>query len=89
MEPSFGSVAYLWGECPWNEFGAFQYVGGFLGYMLVALYVRKFVPAFSWKKTLALCAPLFAAGLAIMAGGFYLRGGSCGSLEHHCHYLYK
>ena len=73
IEPPFGSVAYLWGECPWNEFGSFQYVGGFLGYMLIALYIRKFVPVFPWKKTLAVCVPLFAISLAIMAGGFYLR----------------
>ena len=86
VEPSFGSVAYLWGECPWNEFGVFQYVGGFLGYMLVALYVRKFVPAFSWKKTLAFCVPLFAAGLAIMAGGFYLRIPGGGAYPVHAPY---
>ena len=73
VEPSFGSVAYLWGECPWNEFGAFQYVGGFFGYMLISLYIRKFVPELSWRRTLAFCVPLFAAGLAVMAGGFYLR----------------
>ena len=72
-DPSFGSVAYLWGECPWNEFGAFQYVSGFFGYMLIALYFRKFVPELSWRKTLAVALPLFAAGFAIMAGGFYFR----------------
>jgi surface polysaccharide O-acyltransferase-like enzyme len=73
VEPSFGEVAYLWGECPWNGFGAFQYVGGFFGYMLMALYIRRFVPEFSWRKTLAFALPLFASGLAVMAGGFYLR----------------
>ena len=73
VEPSFGSVAYLWGECPWNEFGAFEYVGGFFGYMLISLYIRKFVSVYSWKKTLAFSVPLFTIALAIMAGGFYLR----------------
>jgi surface polysaccharide O-acyltransferase-like enzyme len=73
VEPSFGSVAYLWGECQWNEFGAFQYVGGFFGYMLISLYIRKFVPVFSWKKTIAIADLLFSVGLAVMASGFYLR----------------
>ena len=45
----------------------------FFGYMLISLYARKFVPVSSLKKTLAFCVPLFVAGLAIMAGGFYLR----------------
>ncbi len=72
-DPSFGSVAYLWGECPWNEFGAFQYVSGFFGYMLIALYFRKFVGDLSWTKTLTVALPLFAAGFAIMVGGFYFR----------------
>lgn len=73
VEPSFGPIAYLWGECPWNEFGAFQYVSGFFGYMLISLYIRKFANEFSWKKTLAFSVPLFAVAMAIMAGGFYLR----------------
>lgn len=72
-EPSFGSVAYLFGECPWNEFGMFQYVAGFFGYMLIALYFRRFIPVFSWAKTLAVSLPLFAIGFSVMAGGFYLR----------------
>lgn len=72
-EPSFGSIAYLWGECPWNEFGAFQYVSGFFGYMLIALYFRKFMPQLSWAKTLVFAMPLFAAGFIVMTSGFYFR----------------
>lgn len=77
-EPSFGAVPFLWGECPWNGFGAFHYVSGFFGYMLIAFYIRKFVPALSWAKTLSLSVPLFVVGMAIMAGGFYflIPGGS-------------
>ena len=86
VEPSFGSVADLWGECPWNEFGAFQYVGGFLGYMLIAFYIRKFVPVVPWRKTLAVCVPLFALGLAVMAGGFYLRIPGGGAYPVHAPY---
>ena len=84
VEPSFGPVAFLWGECPWNEFGAFQYVSGFSGYMFIALYLRK--SEFSWKKTLAWAVPLFAVGLAIMASGFYLRIPGGGEYPVHAPY---
>ena len=36
-DPSFGAVPYLYGECPWNMFGMFHYVSGFIGYMLLGL----------------------------------------------------
>jgi hypothetical protein len=72
-EPSFGAVPFLWGECAWNEFGAFQYVSGFFGYMLIALYFRRFVSAFSWTKTLSSALPLYLAGVAVMSLGFYFR----------------
>lgn len=85
-DPSFGSVAYLFGECPWNEFGAFQYVAGFFGYMLIALYLRRFVPAYSWAKTLAVSLPLFLAGFSVMAGGFYLRMPGGGQYPIHAPY---
>lgn len=71
--PAFGSVAYLWGECAWNEFGAFQYVSGFFGYMLLALYFRKFGKVISFAKSLLVATPIFAVGLAIMSTGFYFR----------------
>ena len=41
-EPSFGAVPYLYGECPWNMFGSFHYVSGFIGYMLLGFWFRKF-----------------------------------------------
>ena len=72
-DPSFGAVPYLWGECPWNAFGMFQYVSGFFGYLLIGFYFRKFVPEFSWRKTLAWAIPLWVFGMAVMAGGFYFR----------------
>lgn len=34
----------LWGEASWNPFGLFYYVSGFLGYLLLGLYIRRFVP---------------------------------------------
>ena len=72
-EPMFGAVPYLWGECPWNHFGALYYVSGFFGYLLLGLYFRRFVPELSWRRTLALAVPLWIVGMAIVGGVFYAR----------------
>ena len=71
--PSFGAIPYLYGECPWNGFGAFHYVSGFVGYMLLGLYFRRFASNFSWRRTLAFALPFLAIGWTIVAGGFYFR----------------
>ena len=34
----------LWGEASWNPFGLFYYVSGFVGYLLLGVYVKRFVP---------------------------------------------
>ena len=43
----------LWGEASWNTYGVFYYLSGFVGYLLLGLYFRKFVGKLSWGKTLA------------------------------------
>lgn len=63
----------LWGEASWNSYGTFYYISGFVGYLLLGLYFRRFVKPLSWTKTLAIALPLFAAGFAIGAHGFYSR----------------
>ena len=63
----------LWGEASWNNYGTFYYISGFIGYLLLGLYFRKFVKPLSWAKTLAIALPLFAAGFFIGAHGFYTR----------------
>ena len=60
----------LWGEASWNSYGLFYYLSGFIGYLLLGLYFRKFVGAMSWKKALGIAVPLFIAGFAICSGGF-------------------
>ena len=71
--PSFGAVPYLYGECPWNMFGMFHYVSGFIGYMLLGFWFRRFAPEFSWRRTFAVAVPLGLVGAAIVGGGFYFR----------------
>lgn len=63
----------LWGEASWNGYGTFYYISGFVGYMLLGLYFRKFVGELSWKKTLAIAIPAYLAGFAISFGGFLRR----------------
>ncbi len=72
-EPIFGAVPFLYGECPWNAFGTFQYVSGFFGYALLGLWFRRFAPMWSWRKTLMRAVPLWGIGYAIVALGFWFR----------------
>lgn len=71
--PSFGAVPFLYGECPWNPFGAFQYVSGYFGYLLLGFWFRKFAPELNWRRTLAIALPLLVVGWAVIAGFFYFR----------------
>ena len=63
----------LWGEASWNGYGTFYYTSGFIGYLLLGLYFRKFVGELSWKKTLAIAIPSYLTGFAISFGGFLRR----------------
>ena len=69
--PPFGAVPYLYGECPWNMFGSFHYVSGFIGYMLLGLWFRKFAVERGWGRTLARALPLWIAGVAILGIPFF------------------
>jgi Uncharacterized protein conserved in bacteria len=60
----------LWGEASWNTYGLFYYLSGFIGYLLLGLYFRKFVGRISWGKTLAIAIPAFLVGFVICSGGF-------------------
>ena len=63
----------LWGEASWNAYGVFYYLSGFVGYMLLGLYFRRFAGEWSWKKTLAIGLPTFIGGFAICCSGFLGR----------------
>lgn len=74
--PSFGALPYLWGEAPWNHFGAFHYVSGFIGYLLIGLWFRRFAPPLDWRRTLCAAIPLWLAGAATMGIPFYRFAGA-------------
>lgn len=63
----------LWGEASWNGYGLFYYMSGFIGYLLLGLYFRKFVGEMSWRKTLSVALPCWIAGFAITFFGFLRR----------------
>jgi surface polysaccharide O-acyltransferase-like enzyme len=63
----------LWGETSWNSYGIFYYISGFVGYLFLGLYLRKFVGELSWGKTLAIAIPSYLAGFVVLFGGFLRR----------------
>ncbi len=74
LRPAAGAVTgspALWGECPWNEFGTFYYVSGFIGFIVLGHYFRKYACEISWTKTLAVAIPFWLIGYAVTAGGFW------------------
>lgn len=68
---NYGSMG-LFGECYWNAFGIFYYFSGFLGFAVLAYYLKRFPLNWSWKRTLSVTIPLFLVGYAITALGFIL-----------------
>lgn len=52
----------LMGKCSWNDYPAFYYFSGYLGYMLLGCYFRRFYDI-SIARTLAWAVPCFVAGL--------------------------
>lgn len=67
LRPITGS---LWGEVFWNDFHALYYFSGYLGYVVLAHYIRTYID-WSMKKTAAVAVPLILAGYVLTAGLFY------------------
>lgn len=60
----------LFGECDWNVYGTFYYISGFIGYLILAYYLKKYPLNWNWKKMTAICTPMFAVGYAITSVGY-------------------
>ena len=67
----------LWGEASWNPFGLFYYVSGFAGYMLLGLFIKRFVPG--GRLTRVLGWTLFLLGFILTCFGFLKRIVASGS----------
>ena len=65
----FGDV---FGECWWNPYPLFYYVSGYVGYVVMAHYIRKYLD-WSTKKTLYIAMPCFLVGYLFCIGSFYTR----------------
>lgn len=61
----------LWGEASWNPFGTFYYVSGFIGFLLVGLYLRRFLVSSRWTRLLGWT--LFLLGFLAMVSGLLSR----------------
>lgn len=61
---NFGNYGIL-GVCDWNTQGTFYYFAGYMGYMVLAYYLRKYPLNWNWKVTLVFTSILFLAGFAI------------------------
>lgn len=70
-EGNYGSMGLL-GVCEWNPYGMFYYFSGFLGYVVLAYYLKRFPLSWNMAKTLKVAIPVFLLGYAITAGGFIL-----------------
>lgn len=70
--PSFAKYP-LWGECSWNAYGIFYYFSGFIGYILLGLYLRRFVGELSWSKTFLYGFIPWILGFCISFFGFMFR----------------
>lgn len=68
---NYGNMGLL-GVCDWNVYGTFHYVSGFIGYIILGYYLRRFPLQWSAKKTVAICLPMFLVGYAITSCGYLI-----------------
>lgn len=60
-EGVFGNYG-IWGECDWNPYGTFYYLSGFIGYLILAYYLKKWPVEWSSAKMWGVFVPLFVIG---------------------------
>lgn len=63
----------LWGECFWNGFSMFWYCSGYLGYLVLAHYIRVHLK-WQTKRRLIIGTICFLTGAAFTAWSFWLKG---------------
>lgn len=64
--------AEVWGECFWNGFGTLWYVSGYLGYLVLAHYIRVHL-TWNHSKRLRIGAFCYLVGSAFTAWAFWWR----------------
>lgn len=68
---NYGNMELL-GGCDWNIYHTFYYFSGFVGYLILAYYLKTYPLDWNWKKTLAITVPMFVVGYFITAYGYIL-----------------
>ena len=68
---NYGNYELL-GGCDWNPYNTFYYLSGFIGYVILAFYLKKYPINWNICKTLVICIPLFILGYVITAYGYVL-----------------
>ncbi len=63
----------IWGECHWNQFSALWYCSGYLGYVVLAHYIRVHLK-WSQRRRLAIGTICFIVGGAFTAWSFWMKG---------------
>jgi hypothetical protein len=63
----------LWGECFWNNFSALWYCSGYLGYLVLAHYIRVHLD-WSRSKRIKVGSLCFLLGAAFTAWSFWWKG---------------
>ena len=63
----------IFGECFWNNFSALWYCSGYLGYLVLAHYIRVHLD-WSRSRKMKVGAVCFIAGAAFTAWSFWLKG---------------
>ena len=63
----------LWGECFWNQFHILWYCSGYLGYLVLAHFIRVHLK-WSRNRRLAIGAACFIAGAAFTAWSYWWKG---------------
>lgn len=69
----FFITPHVWGECFWNPYSMFWYCSGFLGYLVMAHYIRKHL-TWSRKKRLIVGLLCFVIGSSFTMWGFLWKG---------------
>ncbi len=63
----------LWGECFWNQYGMLWYCSGYLGYLVLAHYIRTHIK-WSRHRRLAIGSACFIIGAVFTAWSFWWKG---------------
>lgn len=68
---NYGNMELL-GGCDWNTYGTFYYFSGFIGYLILAYYLKQYPLNWSWKKTWLIAVPMFVVGYLITSVGYVI-----------------